>query len=142
MLGGTEPQEEAEEEPYDYFEDQDEAEMIALNAIAPWKVQRVMSDSQERPCNSISLPWPHLVRLKERARVKDGKGKGKGKLIRSNLSLEQRREQHVQVPRSEGIDWEVEAGGSGVVRERQPGGRWRVSPRFVRPRRRRPHAYA
>ena len=97
MLGGIEESEEtehashAEYEEFEYHDDVDEYEAIALNAVVDCE------DAEERSSgDAIQLQLAAFVAFgKAKGKGKDkskGKGKGKGKIVKSHLSIEQRRQ--------------------------------------------------
>ena len=97
MLGGVEESEEHEHashpeyEDFEYHDDVDEYEAIALNAVVDCE------DAEERSSgDAIQLQLAAFVAFgKAKGKGKDkfkGKGKGKGKIVKSHLSIEQRRQ--------------------------------------------------
>ena len=97
MLGGVEESEEHEHashpeyEDFEYHDDVDEYEAIALNAVVD------CDDAEERSSgDAIQLQLAAFVAFgKAKGKGKDkfkGKGKGKGKIVKSHLSIEQRRQ--------------------------------------------------
>ena len=95
MLGGIEESEEhehashAEYEEFEYHNDVDEYEAIALNAVVDCE------DAEERSSgDAIQLQLAAFVafgKAKGKGKGKP-KGKGKGKIVKSHLSIEQRRQ--------------------------------------------------
>ena len=96
LLGGIEEQEESEnpELDYDWFDGVDETETVALNAMVDFP-----DDGDERQIgDAIQLQLAaHAAFGKAKGKGKGFKGKQKGKLVRSQLTLEQRRDRLSQL---------------------------------------------
>ena len=102
MLGGIEEPEEHEHashteyEEFEYHDDVDEYEAIALNAVVDCE------DAEERSSgDAVQLQLAAFVAFgKAKGKGKDkskGKGKGKGKIVKSHLSIEQRRQKLAEI---------------------------------------------
>lgn len=87
---GNPEQREHEHEDYEFHDDVDEYDVIALNAI----VELDMEDNPRQIGEVIQLQQAAFAafgKAKGKGFSKKGKSKGKGKMVRSALSLDQRR---------------------------------------------------
>ena len=113
MLGGieesptdfAEPEADGAAQAYEFPEDVDEFEAIALNALADFGE----ADDDKNVGDAIQLQLAAFTAFGRAKGKGKGKPKGKGKVIRSNLSIEQRRKRLVRRSKPNPNAWGIRA---------------------------------